>query len=196
MDVDDARLIETALRTPEAFGELFERHFDAVHRFCARRAGRGPAEDLAGETFRRAFESRFRYDLDQQNALPWLLGIAMNLVRGELRLQSTQNVAYLPLADLDGGVAPDAVGGLVAALAAREDLATIARLLASLPADDVEALLLHVWDGLSYAEVAIALGVPVGTVRSRLSRLRRRLGVLLAETNRGAQEPDTGTRGL
>jgi DNA-directed RNA polymerase specialized sigma24 family protein len=100
MDVDDARLIETALRTPEAFGELLERHFDAVHRFCARQAGRGRAEDLAGETFRRAFESRFRYDLDQQNALPWLLGIAVNLVRGELRLQSTQNVAYLPLADL------------------------------------------------------------------------------------------------
>jgi RNA polymerase sigma factor (sigma-70 family) len=196
MDVDDARLIETALRTPEAFGEIFERHFDAVHRFCARRVGRGRAEDLAGETFRRAFESRSRYDPDQQNALPWLLGIAMNLVRGELRSQSAQSVAYLRLADLGGGVAPDVVGELVATLDARADLATVARLLASLPANDVEALLLHVWDDLSYTEVAVALGVPVGTVRSRLSRLRRRLGVLLAETNRCDEEPDTGTRGM
>lgn len=81
MDVDDAHVIKAALPAPEAFGELFERHFDRVHRICARRVGRTRAEDLAGETFRRAFESRSSYDLERANAFPWLLGIAVNVAR-------------------------------------------------------------------------------------------------------------------
>jgi RNA polymerase sigma factor (sigma-70 family) len=182
MDVTDAEVIEAARQTPAAFGELFKRHFDSVHRFCVRRVGLARGEDLAGETFRRAFEYRERYESEQASALPWLLGIAMNLVRGELRSSATRNRVHLRLISIAGALAADPVGDALAALDAREELVSVARLLATLPEDDVEALLLHVWDGLSYSEVAETLGIPIGTVRSRLSRLRRRLESMLAES--------------
>lgn len=194
MDITDAELIEASRESPAAFGELFERHFDSVHRFCARRVGLVRAEDLAGETFRRAFEYRDRYDSEQTSALPWLFGIAMNLVRTEFRSGATRDRVHLRLASIAGTVASDAIDDSLAALDAREDLVLVARLLANLPEDDVEALLLHVWDGLTYNEVAVALAVPVGTVRSRISRLRRRLESMLAESNR-CQGHGTGTGG-
>ena len=193
MDVDDASVIEAARTTPEAFGELFERHFDRVHRFCARRVGSARAEDLAGETFRRAFEARCSYDLERPSALPWLFGIAMNLVRSELRAGVTQDQALARFAVLAQVTVPDPAGDVVSLLDAKVRLATVARLLSSLPRDDVEALLLHVWDELSYADVATVLNVPVGTVRSRLSRLRRRLDAL---TSQGTQHPDELRTGI
>jgi RNA polymerase sigma factor (sigma-70 family) len=179
----DAEVIEAAETTPEVFGELFERHFDAVYRFCERRIGRAAAEDLAGETFRRAFEFRSRYDREQDNARPWLYGIAMNLIRVELRSHTIQDRAYTKLEALTGISGSDDISKFVTASAAREQLAAVARLLITLPEDDVEILLLHVWDELSYSEVSSSLGIPVGTVRSRLSRLRRRLGALMSQTN-------------
>jgi RNA polymerase sigma factor (sigma-70 family) len=196
MAVSDAKLMRVALDDPAVFGELFERHFDAVYRFCERRVGRAGAEDLAGETFRRAFEARGSYDFEQASALPWLYRIALNLVRDEARSRAAQDRAYAHLHALAAVNTSDGVGGeALAALEARDELALVARLLVSLPEDDVEALFRHVWDDLSYSEVAVALGVPVGTVRSRLSRLRRRLAVLLAEANRCPGETRTGTGG-
>ncbi len=170
---------------PECFGVVFERHFEAVFRFCERRVGRAAAEDLAGETFRRAFEGRGGYDGERGDARPWLFGIALNVVRSELRSRAIRDRAYGRLAGMAVTGEADNVSGMLGRRAASEELAVVAGLLVRLPEDDVEALLLHVWDGLSYAEVAVALGVPVGTVRSRLSRLRRRLAVLLAETTSG-----------
>jgi RNA polymerase sigma factor (sigma-70 family) len=184
MDVTDAELLAAARESPKVFGELFERHFDAVHRFCVRRVGATRGEDLAGETFRRAFEHRDRYDLAVPNARPWLLGIAMNLVRSELRSRTIHDRAYQRLVDATSMSAHNLVEDAFNGLSARDDLAVVARLLLQLPEDDVEALFLHVWDGLTYAEVATSLGVAVGTVRSRLSRLRRRLETMLAETDR------------
>ena len=184
MDATDAEVLATAQELPEAFGELFERHFDAVHRFCARRVGVSRGEDLAGETFRRAFEHRDRFDLEQTSARPWLFGIAMNLIRTELRSKTIHDLAYLRLATFAGAGSADLVGDALDALVAREELAVVARLLMTLPEDEVEALFLHVWDGFSYAEVAVALEIPLGTVRSRLSRLRRRLETMLADANR------------
>ena len=58
-------LIQAAQGEPAAFGALFDRHFATLYRFCERRVGRHLAEDLAGETFRRAFETRGSYDLSQ-----------------------------------------------------------------------------------------------------------------------------------
>lgn len=195
MVIDDASVIEAAQSTPEAFGELFERHFDRVHRFCARRVGSTRAEDLAGETFRRAFEARWSYDLERASALPWLFGIATNLVRAELRASATKDRALARFAVLAEGAVPDPSSELVVLLDARARLSLVARLLVTLPADDVEALFLHVWDELSYAEVAEALDVPVGTIRSRLSRLRRRLDALVSQSTNCPDAIRTGTGG-
>ncbi len=171
---DDAALLRGAQTDPALFGRIFDRHFVAVYRFCERRVGRSMAEDLAGETFRRAFEALRSYDLSRPSALPWLYRIARNLVRDALRARAAEDRAYARLHVLAGGGSPEDDHAARRA-EARADLAVLARLLLAEPEQDVEALFLHVWDGLSYLDVATALGVPVGTVRSRLSRLRHRL---------------------
>jgi RNA polymerase sigma factor (sigma-70 family) len=183
---DDATLMRAALTDPASFGALFDRHFATVYRFCERRVGRSTAEDLAGETFRRAFEARHSYDLSRSSALPWLYRIALNLVRDTVRARAAEDRAYARLHALAG------VGWLSEHDQAsrrvedRADLAVLARLLLAEPQQDVEALFLHVWDGLSYLDVAAALGVPVGTVRSRLSRLRHRLEERLGTLGSGS----------
>lgn len=176
---DDAALIRASREDPASFGALFERHFAAVHRFCARRVGRDDAEDLAGETFRRAFEARHSYDLGRPDALPWLFRIARNLISDALRGRAAEDRAYTRLRAVAGSSSPSGEDRAAESAEARADLARVARLLVEEPAEDVDALFLHVWDGLSYADVATVLGVPIGTVRSRLSRLRRRLEVAL-----------------
>ncbi len=172
---DDAALMRAAQTDPAPFGTLFARHFAAVYRFCERRVGRSMAEDLAGETFRRAFEARDSYDLTRPSALPWLYRIALNLVRDAFRTRAAEDRAYARLHALAEGGSPSEDDHAARRAEARADLAVLARLLLAEPEEDVEALFLHVWDGLSYLDVAAALGVPVGTVRSRLSRLRHRL---------------------
>jgi RNA polymerase sigma-70 factor (ECF subfamily) len=172
---DDAVLMRAAQSDPASFGTLFDRHFAAVYRFCERRVGRSMAEDLAGETFRRAFEARHSYDLSRPSALPWLYRIALNLVRDTLRARATEDRAYARLHALAGTGLPSEDNQPARRAEARADLAVLARLLLAEPEEDVDALFLHVWDGLSYLDVATALGLPVGTVRSRLSRLRHRL---------------------
>ena len=186
---DDAVLMRAANTDPAHFGTLFDRHFAAVYRFCERRVGRDLAEDLAGETFRRAFEALDSYDLSRPSALPWLYRIALNLVRDALRARAAEDRAYARLHALFGTGWPSEDDQAARRAEARADLAVLARLLLAEPEEDVEALFLHVWDGLSYADVATALGVPVGTVRSRLSRLRHRLEVGLG--TQGFDSPAT-----
>ena len=183
---DDAALMRAAQTDPPSFGALFDRHFTAVYRFCERQVGRTMAEDLAGETFRRAFEARHSYDLSRPSALPWLYRIALNLVRDALRARAAEDRAYARLHALAGIGSPSESDQAARRAEARADLAALARLLLAEPEQDVEALFLHVWDGLSYLDVAAALGVPVGTVRSRLSRLRHRLEERLGTLGSGS----------
>ena len=177
---DDAEVMRAAQADPASFATIFDRHFATVYRFCQRRVGQTMAEDLAGETFRRAFEARYSYDLSRTSALPWLFRIAFNLVRDALRARAAEDRAYARLHALAGAGWPIEDDHAARRAEARADLAVLARLLLAEPAQDVEALFLHVWDGLSYLDIAAALGLPVGTVRSRLSRLRHRLGEALA----------------
>ncbi len=191
---DDAALIEAARSDPASFATLFDRHFGTVYRFCERRAGRDLAEDLAGETFRRAFEARGSYDVTRRNALPWLYRIALNLVRDTIRARAAEDRAYARLHALTGPGWPAASDHVASNAEMRDDLARLARLLVAEPEDDVDALFLHVWDGLTYVDVATTLGVPVGTVRSRLSRLRRRLEAALDDQSDDQSDDAEGPR--
>jgi RNA polymerase sigma-70 factor (ECF subfamily) len=167
----DAAVIEESLRSSEAFGELFDRHWDAVYRYCRSRVGEA-GEDVAAETFRLAFDRRAGYDLERADARPWLLGLATNLIRNHLRRceRGWRAVQRLDVATCDDH-ADEAVGRVEAALLGP----ALAEALRGIPEGDRDALLLLAWNDLSYSEVAEALDVPVGTVRSRISRARLRL---------------------
>jgi RNA polymerase sigma-70 factor (ECF subfamily) len=178
MGASDLSIIKASWRDPEVFSELFRRHFGFVRAYCARRGGLEGADDLAGETFRIAFERRRTYDITRLDARPWLLGIAHNTMRNSWRSQGRERAALARLAHLPPDVV-DPAALAVNATDARSELAVLAAGLESLPLCDVDALLLHVWEGLSYTEVAAALDIPVGTVGSRISRVRSRLRELL-----------------
>ena len=184
----DAELIGASLHQPERFAELYDRHAPALHRFAARRLGTQAAEDICAETFAVAFRRRTAFDRTYADARPWLFGIAVKLVgrqrRAEGRLLRALSRA-VPAPPGDGGA--DAIHARLEAAAAGP---TLARALAALPPEQRDVLLLVAWAELSYEEIARALGVPVGTVRSRLNRARRRVSETLAEL-----ETDTSTGG-
>ncbi len=169
----DNELIERSRDEPGAFAMLFDRHATTVFRYTADRIGEHRAEDVMSETFLVAFERRSGYDLTVTDARPWLLGIATRLMRKHVRLEARAWKGMV--ADLSTMLAPD----MIEQAGARMDAARLARRLASalrrLPAADRDTLLLYAWGDLDYAGVAAALNVPVGTVRSRLNRARRRL---------------------
>lgn len=174
---DDASVIAGSLAQPELFGELFHRHAAVIHRYAARRLGEDAAEDITAETFLTAFRARARYDLTRPNAQPWLYGIAANLVgkqrRAEVRaLKALARVGRDPVAD----TWTERSDSRVAAQAAQGPLAGA---LADLSPGDRHVLLLVAWADLGYQEVAEALSIPVGTVRSRLNRARKKIRIAL-----------------
>jgi RNA polymerase sigma factor (sigma-70 family) len=175
----DAAVIGRSRHEPEAFALLYDRHAAALHRYVARRLGDGAADDVVAECFLAAFGRRDRYDLGRADARPWLYGIAANVIgkhrRAEVRLlRALARTGADPVAECHA----DRVDSQVAAAALHRRLAAV---LAGLAAGDREVLLLIAWADLSYAEVAQALKIPVGTVRSRLSRARRQVRAGLAE---------------
>ncbi len=179
----DSELITRSRSDPQSFAEIFDRHYAALYRYLRRRIGSEVAADLAAETFVTAFAKRAAYHPEGGDCRPWLYGIAHNLLRTHLRSERRQLAAFAR-----HGVDPlaDAAASAEFSLAdQRADAAAIgarlAAFLAELPDGDRDALLLVAWAELSYAEVARALGIPVGTVRSRLNRARRRLRALLGD---------------
>ena len=184
LHADDAALIERSWHEPEAFAGLYDRHAARIHRYVTRRLGSQVADDVVGETFLCAFRRRRRYDLSRPDAGPWLYDIAANLIgkhrRAEVRLL---RALARTGADLVAESYADRVDARVSAAAARRDLADA---LACLAAGDREVLLLIAWAELAYDEVAVALGIPVGTVRSRLHRARRKVRAAL-----GGEDPTT-----
>lgn len=171
---DDAEVVAQSLEEPELFARLYDRHAPDIHRYVTRRLGDGAADDITADTFLTAFRIRGRYDLTRTNARPWLYGIAGNLIgrqrRAEVRaLKALARTGHDPVAaswveETDSRVAAQA---------------PLAGALAALPAGDRHVLLLIAWADLSYQEVAEALDIPVGTVRSRLNRARRKVRTAL-----------------
>jgi RNA polymerase sigma factor (sigma-70 family) len=177
-EVTDAAQIEASLSNPEAFTVLFDRHAGPLHRYIVTLVGRPHAEDLVGETFATAFRSRRDYDLRRPDARPWLFGIATNLARHHWRSETrrrTRDGVAASLVDTCGDHSEEAVSNVFF----RGQAEVIAHALAQLDDGYLDVLLLVAGPGFSYEEVSIALGIPVGTVRSRLSRARRQLRELL-----------------
>jgi RNA polymerase sigma-70 factor, ECF subfamily len=165
--VDDAQLIARSVTDGRSFELLFDRHYRRIHRFCSARAGVDAADDLASETFVVAFRRRADYDSTYPDATSWLFGIAVNVVRAfrrrELLRRQTADrglFAFGSTADI-----PEASGRSDALRAALHELSD----------RDRDLIVLFAWAGLSYEQLGETLGMPVGTVRSRLSRVREHL---------------------
>ncbi|MFC9682227.1 RNA polymerase sigma factor [Streptomyces sp. NPDC056948] len=169
----DASLIAASIEEPELFAVFFDRHAPAIHRYVARRLGQDAADDVTAETFLTAFRIRERFDAERAGVRPWLHGIAAKQIsrhrREEVRaLKILARTGSDPVAESWTDSADDR-------LAAQAASRPLAEALARLSAGDRHVLLLFAWADFTYQEIAQALDIPVGTVRSRLNRARRKL---------------------
>lgn len=155
-------------RTAEGFSALYEAYLPPVLRYLRARLGEHAGEDAATEVFVVAFRQRHSYRADHSSPLPWLYAIASNVIanhrRAERRrLRSLERLTAL--APRIGAGDPERTGLSI----------ELVRSIRRLGHKDREVLLLVAWGELSYDEVAQALSIPVGTVRSRLARVRKAL---------------------
>ena len=174
----DAAAIAASLDAPAAFAAVFERHHPAVHRYLARRLGVDLADELAAETFAVAFAKRGRYDVAFDDAAPWLFGIATKLAHRHWRREERELRAYARTG------ADPAVPSTEDGATARADSAlagpALAAALAVLTTEERDVLLLYAWEQLAQPEIATALAIAPGTVKSRLHRARARVRESLA----------------
>jgi RNA polymerase sigma-70 factor (ECF subfamily) len=157
----------------DAFGLLFDRHARLIYNYCFRRIGnRATAEDLLSMVFLEAWRRRGK-ELPPDKVLPWLYGIATNVVRHQRRSERRFAAALskLPKASAE----PDFAGDSAARLDYERQALKALALLRKLPQREQDVFVLCVGMELSYEDAALALGLPVGTVRSRLSRARAHL---------------------
>lgn len=174
-----------------AFGQLFEDHAHEVYRHVVRSTGSwSAAEDIVSLTFLEAWRLRGKLRPDGDSVLPWLLGIAVNVLRNNRRTARRHAAALIRLPPAEA--MPDFADELVNRMRDSEQLTAAAAALQRLRPAEREVFALCVWSGLDYAQAAEALGVPVGTVRSRLSRARTRLREMTAAAAR-APEPEPGS---
>ncbi len=168
----DADLIVASVADGAQFMQVFERHYHAIRRYLQSRAGVEAGEELASDTFVAAFELRRTYDRRYPSAKPWLFGIATNQLRHHIRRERIRlsAQAHLPV-ERGTSAESEADDRLEAALLASEVLKEIG----SLSSGERDALLLYAIGELSYREISVALGIPLGTVQSRLNRARRRI---------------------
>jgi RNA polymerase sigma factor (sigma-70 family) len=170
----DGEEINASIADPQRFGPVADRHFPEIFRYISRRIGIDLAEDLACETLVIAFESRARYDTARGDARPWLYGIATNLIRRHRRTEGRKLSAYEKTRSRHV-LPPDEGELLIEHLDHVSKLGRVADAFRSLEAESRDVLYLVAVAGLSYQEVADALGLPVGTVHSRTARARQRL---------------------
>lgn len=169
--VSDRLLIEQSLTEPERFAAVFDRHCAEIFRYLACRLGPDVAEDATAETFLTAFRKRDRFSADRQDARPWLYGIATRTI-GEHRRAERRSRKALGHADV---LATEPFEEGAAGRVTAEQLSgRLTGILGRLSAAERDLLLLIAWADLTYEEAAEALGVPVGTVRSRLHRARKK----------------------
>jgi RNA polymerase sigma factor (sigma-70 family) len=173
---------------PDAFAELFDDDAQAVYRFATGLTGdSSAAEDVVSLTFLEAWRLRDRVRPDAGSLRPWLLAIAVNVARNQARAARRHQAAMVRLPAPPSGL-PDFADEISSRLDDRDRLAAVRAAARRLPARERDVLIC-VWSGLDSAEAALALGVPEGTVRTRLARARRRLRQAVGEPAAGPHPP-------
>lgn len=169
----DAEVIAESLAEPGRFGVLYTRHAEVLYGYAYRRLGREVAEDVVAENFLRAFRARRTYDHRHDDARPWLFAIAVREIARHHRVEQARYRTLLRSAhDRGEEELADRVADAASAQTWRKPLVEA---LAGLSRRDRDVLLMIAWADLTYEEVARALQIPVGTVRSRLHRARQQI---------------------
>jgi RNA polymerase sigma-70 factor (ECF subfamily) len=191
MAATDADIIRRSIKEPELFEEIFDRHYEIVRAYAQRRLGMDDGEEIAASTFEHAFQQRGRFDGGTYpSARAWLFGIANNLVRRHLRHAGVERRhSAVSIAPSVAEGEPD-----LEAIDAERQRPVIRAALSELSEEDRETFLLVVLGELHYTEVATVVGIPVGTVRSRVNRSRRMLRELLSPPK--AISPGEEERGI
>src|SRR5512141_1546999 len=168
-DKDERLAALAAVGDRDAFDALVTRHRQAVYRLCWSATGNAAdADDAAQETFVRVYRSLPSYDPARPFG-PWLRKIAWNCGLS-VRRDGTAGVPRI--AEGDAPEAVDPAPGPEETAAGNEERRAVAGAMAGLPAELRMVMVLRAVEGLSYAEIALAAGIPAGTVMSRLSRAR------------------------
>jgi RNA polymerase sigma factor (sigma-70 family) len=173
-EIPDHTLWRRAAAGGDAFGCLFERHAPRIYNYCFRRTGDwARAEDLTSATFLVAWKTCGRGPLQAESALPLLYGIATNALRNQRRSlkRGREAFARLPLPRIEE---PDFADDTAERLDDSGKMQALLAVFAQLPRREQDVIALCDWSDLSYDDTAAALGIPIGTVRSRPARVRRR----------------------
>ncbi|GAA2273450.1 sigma-70 family RNA polymerase sigma factor [Kitasatospora cystarginea] len=183
---------------PNVFAELFDLYARTVYNHAFRlTADWSVAEDVMSATFMEAWRLRGKVAPEGGSLRPWLLGIATNLARNHCRSNRRYRAAAAALAAAGPSIAqvPDHAEEVAGQVDDRRRIAAALTAMSSLRRTEREVLVLCLWEGLEYADAAEALGIPLGTVRSRLSRARTKLRKLAdAELVADRREPARRSR--
>ncbi len=155
---------------------LYEMHAGLVYRYTVSRIGPGLAEDVTSETFLVAFQRRRSFDSERGQVKAWLLGITTVLLKKHAR-DEAQLLRSAAAEAASASMPADVFEALGSRLDAEALVGRLADAIARMPAKHRDVLLLHAWADLDYPGIAQALGIPAGTVASRLNRARARLRV-------------------
>jgi RNA polymerase sigma factor (sigma-70 family) len=191
-EIPDARLWARACAGDHsAFGALFVRHANRIHTYCFRRTGSWTlAEDATSQTFMEAWRRRSSIAVSD-SLLPWLFVAANNVCRNteRTRRRTANLLAKTPLTEDVGDHADE----VATRIDSERQMQRVLSVLRTLKRADQDVVAMCDWEGLSYHEAAAVLGVPIGTVRSRLSRARARLKALLTDEVGAYADAGVGT---
>lgn len=171
------------------FPALFEKHYDEIAGYIARReAKRSIAEDIAQATFLTAYDCRATYDPGKGSPRAWLFGIAIHVMQHHVRSERSglRAVGRARSREVEPGDGSEEIRDRLDAHAMS---GAIAQALTKLSSVEREVLTLRYWVELSYEEIAVAVGIPKGTVKSRLNSAHAKMRVHLASS---VVEPDDG----
>jgi RNA polymerase sigma-70 factor, ECF subfamily len=191
-ETDSKLLIRIRSGDEEAFAALYRQRQAAIYRFALHMSGSiTAAEDVVQEVFLVLLREECGFDPERGTLSGYLFGIARKLVlrhversRSDVALESDLDDAALPALAVNDDP--------LAKLTEREGIAALRRAVQALPRRYREVVILCDLEEVDYADAAVALGCPIGTVRSRLHRAR---GLLLDRLNQ-ERSPRQAMRGL